>query len=191
MMTSALVLSMVAVTLAAPATLERLEQADYAQAAQTPKPTAPPERETPVPSARNTGEANIRLELTITVTDQRGTAILPPKTASIFVVDGQNARIRTGRTADSTPRPENISMPPTPVLNVDARPMVVAGGRIRVSLSFEYRPGGADAEKFQPIHINEHLSAVLEDGKPLIVSQTADPASDRIVKVELKATILK
>jgi hypothetical protein len=35
------------------------------------------------------------------------------------------------------------------------------------------------------------VSAVLEDGKPLVVSQTADPASDRQVKVELKATILK
>ena len=188
-MTSALVLSMLAFTLAAPAAGGSPQQADSTQAAQPPKPPPAPEREAP---ARYMADpTNIRIDLTITITDQRGTALWPAKSASIFVVDRDNARIRTGRTADSTPRPENVSMPPSPVLNVDAQPTVLSGGRVRVGLSFEYRPGGAEAEKMQPVHINERLSAILENGKPMVVSQTADPASDRIVKVELKATILK
>ena len=32
---------------------------------------------------------------------------------------------------------------------------------------------------------------MLEDGKPLVISQSADPATDRKVKVEVKATILR
>ena len=136
------------------------------------------------------GNTNVRLDLTITVTDQRGTALLPPKTASLYVVDKDNGRIRMGQTATSTPQPANLHMPPTPVLNIDATPRLVTAGRIRVSLSFEYRPG-ADASKNDPIHVNERVSAILDDGKPMVVSQSSDPSTDRIVKVELKATILK
>lgn len=96
-----------------------------------------------------------------------------------------------GHIADSNPPPGNFPPYGTPVLNIDASPNVVSGGRVRVGISFEYRPGGPEAEKMPSIHINERVSAILEDGKPLLISQTADPASDRIVKVELKATILK
>jgi hypothetical protein len=32
---------------------------------------------------------------------------------------------------------------------------------------------------------------ILQNGKPLIISQSADPVSDRKVVVEVKATILK
>jgi hypothetical protein len=39
--------------------------------------------------------------------------------------------------------------------------------------------------------ISESLTVILEDGKPLVVSQSADPGSDRKVRVEIKATILK
>ena len=40
-------------------------------------------------------------------------------------------------------------------------------------------------------NINESLSVILEDGKPMLISQSADPVTDRKVKVEVKATILK
>jgi hypothetical protein len=40
-------------------------------------------------------------------------------------------------------------------------------------------------------NINESLSVILEDGKPMLISQSADPIGDRKVKVEVKATILK
>ena len=38
---------------------------------------------------------------------------------------------------------------------------------------------------------NERLSVILESGKPMIVSQAADPTSDRKITVEITATILK
>jgi hypothetical protein len=39
--------------------------------------------------------------------------------------------------------------------------------------------------------MNQSLTVILQSGKPLIVSQAADPVSDRKVVVEVKATILK
>ena len=77
------------------------------------------------------------------------------------------------------------------MLNVDATPETLTNGRIRVHLGLEYRPASMDNDKGNPLHINERVSAVLEDGKPLVVSQSPDPASDRTVKVELKASIVK
>jgi hypothetical protein len=38
---------------------------------------------------------------------------------------------------------------------------------------------------------NERLSVILESGKPMVVSQAADPTSDRKITVEVTATILK
>ena len=35
------------------------------------------------------------------------------------------------------------------------------------------------------------VTALLEDGKPLVVSQSADPSGDRKVRLELKATVVK
>lgn len=134
---------------------------------------------------------NIRLELTISITDQRGAAAGPAKTVSLYVVDRDNGRIRTGAAASSAARASEIITALTPVLNVDATPEILTNGRVRVSLSVEYRPGTSEADKTEAIHINERLSAVLDDGKPMVISQTPDPASDRNVKVELKATILK
>ena len=46
-------------------------------------------------------------------------------------------------------------------------------------------------QDWNPFTSAKRVSAILEDGKPTVVSQTADPASDRVVKVELKATIVK
>jgi hypothetical protein len=155
--------------------------------APTPKPAA---ETTPQPPSKGADPSNIRLELTISVIDSTGAAVIPPKTASLFVVDGDNGRIRTGRSASSAPEPVNMAMPLTPVLNMDATPRLLPNGRIRVTVSFEYRPGSAQ-NTGEPIHINQRVSAVLENGKPLIVSQTSDPTSDRLMKVELKATISK
>ena len=51
--------------------------------------------------------------------------------------------------------------------------------------------GEADSEKTTTPSINESLTIYLEDGKSMVISQSADPATDRKVKVEAKATILK
>jgi hypothetical protein len=77
-------------------------------------------------------------------------------------------------------------------INMDARPQILSNGSVRVALGLEYNPRtlGTDSPS-EWSSLNEQLGVVLEPGKPLVVSQAADPASDRRIHVEVKATIAK
>jgi hypothetical protein len=143
--------------------------------AEAPKP-APPR---PEPTM------NIRLDLTIT--DQRGDTAPVSKTVTMTMIDTGYGRIRTSGDV-RTP----MGFRPV-TLNVDAQPKVHKDGKIRVDMTIEYRPIAAEAEseKSTTPTINETITVLLEDGKPLVISQSADPATDRKVKVEAKATILR
>ena len=83
-------------------------------------------------------------------------------------------------------------------INVDARPAVVQkdSNKVSVNLGLEYLPTtriSAQEESSEPglTSWNQRLSVILESGKPMIVSQAADPTSDRKITVEVTATILK
>jgi hypothetical protein len=138
-----------------------------AQEAQ-PKPAEPQPPRTPSQAA------NVRIELTIT--DQRSDGQTPPKTVTLLVEDRQNARLRTGRG--------------NAALNLDARPEIVREGRVRVMVTLEYTPQDGPERQTQP-PIQESVTALLEDGKPLVISQSADPMTDRKVRVEVKATVVR
>ena len=118
--------------------------------------------------------ANIRIELTIV--DQRSDVAGAPKMVTMLIEDRQSGRIRTGRGNTS--------------LNVDGRPEILREGRIRVNLSLEYAPQDGP-DRAAPAPIQESVTALLEDGKALVVSQSADPSGDRKVRLEVKATIVK
>ena len=77
------------------------------------------------------------------------------------------------------------------MLNIDTTPRLQKDGRISLQLIVEYRPREttANAEALSPI--NEMLTVLLHSGKPLVVTQAADPSVDRKVTVEVTATILK
>jgi hypothetical protein len=173
--------------------------------AQQPKDTQPPAKEPsaaagqpgkpkeeppakPVTILEAAGQPlNVRVELTIT--DQRGDVTPVTKTVSMIASDRSWSRIRTQGDV-RTP----TGFRPV-ILNVDARPtlLVKDGNRARVELTIEYRPvaAEADTEKSTTPNINESLSVILEDGKPMLISQSADPVTDRKVKVEAKATVLR
>ena len=93
----------------------------------------------------------------------------------LLVEDRHGGRIRTGR--------NNLA------LNVDASVEIVRDNRVRVLLSLEYTP--QEAGQGAQMAISETVATLLEDGKPLVVSQSADPSSDRKVRVEIKATIVR
>jgi len=147
--------------------------AGAAAAAQDPGvPAKPPEAQ--AQRSAPAQAANIRVELTIT--DQRSDGQTPPKAITLLIEDRQSGRIRTGRG--------------NAALNVDARAEIVREGRIRVMVTLEYVPQDGPDRPTQP-PIQESVTALLEDGKPLVVSQSADPISDRKVRVEVKATIVR
>jgi hypothetical protein len=186
---------------------------------QTPPParpsqTPPPSAQTPVPTIPTTVEparaqrqptapalptitANVKLDLTITDT-YTGTPV--KKTVSMLILNGSNGMIRTSN---------RLATGFVVGLNVDAAAMIHQGGFITVRVTFEYTPAQtiagiaqtddvakAQAEqklspRAQPAELHESLSVILQDGKPLLVSQSADPTTDRKVTVELIATVLK
>jgi hypothetical protein len=125
---------------------------------------------------------NIRLDLTITDTFT-GTPV--KKAVSLIVLTSNNGMIRT------------TSSDGWAILNVDAIAAAYSGGQVSVRMTFEYTPAQAKErnEAGQPAgrapRLNESITVALQDGKPMMVSQSADPATDRKVTAELTATILK
>jgi hypothetical protein len=182
---------------AAPALAQPRGQSPRAQppkeGAQTPKPAAAPQPKEGAqskPAAAPEGmPVNVRVE--ITITDQRGDGPPIVKTVTKTVADRTWGRIRTNAEVATKFGFRQV------VLNVDTFPRVlpshIAQNKLRVDLTIDYRPvaGEADSEKGSTPVVNETLTVILEDGKPMVISQSADPATDRKVKVEAKATILR
>ena len=132
---------------------------------------------------------NVQIELTIS--DQIGTQTPEKKTVNMVVASGNWGKIRS--TGNVRPPGET---PLVVQLDVDARPLVSVDGPIQLELTLNYAPPGLQAaerdnSKPRPTNINQSLTVVLQSGKPLIVSQAADPVSERKVVVEVKATVLK
>jgi hypothetical protein len=94
-------------------------------------------------------------------------------------------------------------------LNVDASPELLPNGKIRLSLTLVYNLPAPDApgQQKEPTalpglppppgrslvstNIQENLVFLLDEGKPVIVAQSADPISDRVVTVEVRAATLR
>ena len=74
---------------------------------------------------------------------------------------------------------------------------MLADGRVLLRVNIEYGekrvPTGKDVQPGQITEatLNESVTLLLESGKGLAVTQSADPMSDRKVSVEVKATVLK
>jgi hypothetical protein len=129
---------------------------------------------------------NLRLEFT--VTDQIGSAPPVRKTITMNVADGEMGRIRSN--ADVF---RKNSAPTIVPLSVDARPEI-DGSKIRLSASLEYQllsdAAGPDLPAGKT-SITQSVTSILSDGVSSILSQSADPLTDRKVTLEVKATIVK
>ncbi|MDO8677920.1 MAG: hypothetical protein Q7R30_05055 [Acidobacteriota bacterium] len=141
-------------------------------------------RPTPAPL-----KVNVQIELTIT--DQTGGAPVEKKTVSMIAADRTWGKVRASAVAGN-----ERGLPPLSVgLNVDARPFVQPDGVVQVEFTIGYNPLGPAAATAtpgqRPTELNQSLTVLLQSGKPLIVSQAADPISDRKIVVEVKATVLK
>ena len=134
---------------------------------------------------------NVRVE--VAIKDHRPESPVVTKVVSVVVADKEEGRVRT------MVAPKNRAAAP---LNVDARPFVHANGRILLRLALQYDLGSMPAESDAPApgvvmvpivqsSVNETIAVVLDNGKPMVVTQSADPLTDRKVTVEVTATILK
>jgi hypothetical protein len=150
-----------------------------------------------VPSAEVAGQpVNVKLDLTIT--DQMGPGEPAKRTVTMIVADRQSGSIRSQANQGHAR------------MYVDATPTVLPGGDIRVYLGMEYNPRqpvtekpavpGAAAAGFAMIptdaptggsSLNQRITLILQPGKPMVISQAADPVSDRKITVEVRASLLK
>jgi hypothetical protein len=133
---------------------------------------------------------NVQVELSLT--DQLGAQAPEKKTVSMIVSSGNWGKIRS----EATVYP--AGEPPYPVLlHVDARPFVSIDGPVQLELTLVYSPikSAGDIKEIssrqRPSGINQSQTVILQSGKPVVISQAADPVSDRKVVVEVKATVLK
>jgi hypothetical protein len=158
----------------------------------TPAPRPAPEQTLPTPSTavaprREFAGQPVNIRVEVTITDQRGAGAAPKKTVTVVTGDQLSGFIRT-----QTLFPGIGDVP----LNVDAEPQILSDGKIRLRLNLQYdlpAPVGTTEGDRTPLKttIRENLALVLENGKPLVAAQSADPVSDRQVTVEVKATILR
>jgi hypothetical protein len=146
---------------------------------QTAKP-APPQTAKPAPTESAASQQNdpINVRYEITLRDEGGPR---PQTKNVTLLTtlGDISSVRVN------PGPSQ--------LNVDAWPMGYRDGRVRTRISIEYNPPNPDTPEspVPTISIRETVFVWLESGKPLVVSQSADPRSDRRLTVEVTATLLK
>jgi hypothetical protein len=146
------------------------------------QPPAKPgsEQPAPVPRPEPAGQpVNIRVELTIT--DQTGAGEPMKKSITLLTADRARASIRN-------------EVGNRGFINVDANPQLLPSGGIRMTLGLEYMPAVAlpSIEGQRSLsRLNEHVTVVLESGKPLVISQAADPTSDRKVTAQVTATVVR
>lgn len=148
-------------------------------------PPPPPAAPTPDGRTPKVGP-NVRVE--VTLSDLGGNGAPPAsKAVTITTNDSSWGKLRatvTSRAYGSAP------------LNIDALPIVLSDGRVRLSLTIEYNQGRnpdveGNPDRIMSVSINQSTTVVLDSGKPQLISQSADPIGDRKVSVEVKATILK
>jgi hypothetical protein len=148
-------------------------------------PTPPPPPPAAIDSTNTRGlpnpAENVKLELAISDTYNGAPS---SKTVSIVIANGSSGAVRTqNRLPDGSPV----------YLNIDAQARVFGGGVISVVMTFQYTPAQpAQGENRQrPADLEEHVSVLLQDGKSTVVSQSADPATDRKVTAQITATIVR
>jgi hypothetical protein len=192
------------------ASLIAAASAAYAQPATTPRapqpPAAPqapaaPRLAIPPPAAPVTPQAPavavtprrggqpINIKVEITITDLRAGVAPVKKTVTVVTGDGWGGSLRSTANFIGV----NQEVP----LNVDAEPSIQADGKIRLTFNLQYDLpvplAGQDVNSVRVTRTNirESMTVNLESGKALTVAQSADPASERQVTVEVMATILK
>jgi hypothetical protein len=159
--------------------------------ATTPAPEAPgAQREDPrSPSsetARRLRGKDVNVQVEITISDHIGTDPAQKKVVSLLAADQSVGRIRANANANRA----NVGTVGT-ILNVDVRPFILENDRILLELTVVYTPLRDSPVAQTPTNLEETLNVILQNGKSLMISQAADPVTDRRMTVDVKATIIR
>lgn len=152
-------------------------------APRTAKPATPSVPVAPAPRATTNAEpVNIRYEIAIREVGgpQAGTKTV---TMTVALGAGEASSIRAqGTTAGRGNNP----------LNIDVSPMALRDGKVRTRIGFEYTPPNPESVQGPPpFFTRQTLNVWLDSGKPMVVSEAADPISDRRFTVTVTATVIR
>ena len=141
--------------------------------------------------------ANVRFDVVITDDNGGGKPLI--KTVTLNVVASANG-VESGIGAiRSSARPPGAQMVTTSDgksvvpnelnLNVDVnRPRLMSGNKIRVPVVVEYKPYSADP-KAATATVRASVDMLMDNGKKTVISQSADPVTDRKIIIEVTPTI--
>jgi len=147
---------------------------------------------------------NVRLD--IAINDQSVGGAPVQKTISLIAADGFGGRVRSTGTLTQEYIQSGMQTPEgkplvgvRPVgevqLNVDANVRFLDQDRIRAMITLEYTPGASEplpaSSAVTRSPLNQSVTVILQNGKPLVITQAADPLSDRKITVEVTATVLR
>lgn len=182
----------VAQTTPAPAT----PRTPRAPAAPRTPETAPPPAvaPTPPPPPRALGQlANVIVD--VVINDRGPDGPENKRVISATAADGERASVRNSARVVMNDKGGYTNTG----LSLDIRPVLADNNRVRLEVGLEFelldatRGAGDQADKswaaFGSVRLTQNV--VLESGKPLIISQSTAPGTQRTVTVEVKATVLK
>lgn len=151
--------------------------------ARPPAPPAPPQA--PRPPQPSLPPANVQLDIVITDTISGKPEA---KRVTLVLRNGGNGSIRTqGQFVSARNTSDHVE------LALDGNVHVLSPELVDVTVTFSYVPPRANVsdttDSAMAPRISESLTATLRSGRPLLVSRSADPATNRTVTVEMTATI--
>ena len=134
---------------------------------------------------------NLRFD--IAIADEGGGAPLTRK--DVVVIARANNQVALVRSHGQLPpgHPLTIAMRNNGInigLSVDANGEVQQDGRIRAHVAVEYQPYW-DSAKSLPSSVTAKVEATFDAGRKTLISQAADPLSDRKTTIEVTISIIK
>ena len=141
--------------------------------------------------------ANVRFD--VVVTDDSGNGKPLSKTVTMNVIASSNqvdsgvGQIRSSARPPGAPVVQTADgkgfVPNELTLNVDiVRPRLMSGNRVRVPITVEYKPYSAEP-KAASATVRASVDMLMDNGKKTVISQSADPVTDRKVIIEVTTTI--
>ena len=151
------------------------------------KPPTPGTAVAPQPAAQQTVWQNIKLDLVLT-DNYTGTPV--KKTVTMIMSSGRSGLIRTTNQVGGYDVELNVDAQAETRNNPGSGPIQIYT-RITVQYMPAPTPETSSRGPSKPSGLHQSISFELVDVKPMLVSQSADPVTDRKVTLEVTATVLK
>ena len=146
------------------------------------KPATAPEPAARPQPAREPGQL-VTIKIDVAVVEEGGNEPMVRRATSLLLADRQNGSVRVNGRPVTERTSDGREVQTAHRFFVDAFPMIQPNGRTQVQLTLDYgRP---------PVFTSARVEPLLESGKTAVVAESVDPGTDRRIRVEMTATILK